>query len=355
MKLNETHILRWGRFDEGYSRNRILHQCLRARSCKVDNFKPRLSRWGDLEAFLRYVDDVDLIWVPCFRQRDLKAAVRWGRKKRIPVVFDPLISAFDKQVFERKKFTADSRKGKKLLAWESALFQSVDLVIADTCEHALFFQETLGVDPHKLAVVPVGAEEELFRPSEQKCADDSVPTVLFYGSFLNLQGPVTIVEAARRYSGPPVKWKMVGDGPLLEECRISAKGLSNIEFLPWMPYEDLPKIICQADILLGVFGTSAKAGRVIPNKVYQALACGKPLITSRSSAYPELFHNNDVLGIGWVDSGNSQQLADKVAKLLSDRIGLVEMGTQARQSYETYFSMEMISASLFAALRSLLP
>lgn len=348
-------VLWWGRFDPDYSRNRILRQCQQQGGVELIDFTPRFSRFADLEAGFKSLPQADLVWVPCFRQRDLAAAVRWGRRKKIPVVFDPLISAYDKQVFERKKFPADSRRAQKLLQWERQIFRQADLLIADTWEHARFFSETLGADSERIAVVPVGAEEDVFTPQSKESAADSIPTVLFYGSFLNLQGPEVIVEAARKYTGPPVTWKLVGQGPLLDECRRRANGMSNVEFSPWLPYAELPDVIRQADILLGVFGSSAKAGRVIPNKVYQSLACGKPLVTRTAPAYPESFVDNDSLGIGWVAPGEPQQLADKVAELLARRAALPEMGRQARETYETHFSMASISASLFSALNPLLP
>ncbi len=321
---------------------------------ELSEFTPRLSTLGDFEARLVSVDSPDLLWIPCFRQRDLAAAVRWGKKRNVSVVFDPLISAYDKQVFERRKLSAPNVRAKRLLKWESALFQRADLVLADTWEHARFFSETLGVDSERIAVVPVGAEENVFKPNIHDSRAGSIPTVLFYGSFLNLQGPEVIIDAARKYTGPLAVWKLVGQGPLLDECRRRAEGLTNVEFIPWLPYEELPDLIHQADILLGIFGTSAKAGRVIPNKVYQSLACGKPLVTRTAPAYPDSFINNNSLGIGWVAPGDPQQLADKVAELMINRATLAEMGCQARKTYETHFSMASISASLFSALNPLL-
>ncbi len=194
----------------------------------------------------------------------------------------------------------------------------------------------------------------MFHPAEKKASDGATPTALFYGSFLNLQGPEIIVEAARKYSGPPVLWKLLGKGPLLDSCRKRAQGLGNVEFLPWTSYDELPTIIRQADILLGIFGATKKAGRVIPNKVYQALACGRPLITRTAPAYPDSFKNNGTLGIGWVKAGNPQLLANEVARLLSDSESLAEMGSQARQTYETYFSMTSISTALFNAIAPLI-
>lgn len=347
-------VLWWGRSDADYSRNRVLREIFSDLGWQLIDFKPRFSRFGDLEAQLKRMPAAELVWVPCFRQRDLAAAVRWGRRQQIPVVFDPLISAYDKQVFERKKFAADSRKAKSLLQWERKLFSAADLVIADTWEHARFFVETLGVAQAQVSVVPVGAEEDLFSPAAVDNANRAVPKALFYGSFLNLQGPDVIVRAARLYQGPPVVWQLLGEGPLLNECQELAAGLTNVEFLPWVPYSRLPEVIHRADILLGVFGTSEKAGRVIPNKVYQSLACGKPLVTRCAPAYPEAFCNNEELGIGWVEPGDPQQLADRVTEWVSARDNLPELGRQARRTYESHFSMASISAKLSSALQPLL-
>jgi glycosyltransferase involved in cell wall biosynthesis len=347
-------VLWWGRSDIDYSRNRVVRQIFSDSDWEAFCFSPNYSRYGCLQARFTKLPDVGAIWVPCFRQRDLAAALKYGHKKKIPVVFDPLISAYDKQVFERKKFPESSRKARKLLCWERTLFQQADLVLADTWEHARFFSELFEIEEDHLAVVPVGAEEELFKPASNPQSKNSCSTVLFYGSFLNLQGPETIIEAARQYSGPPVCWKLIGEGPLLEECRRRAEGLSNVEFSPWLSYEQLPSVINQADVLLGIFGTSAKASRVIPNKVYQSLACGKPLVTRSAPAYPDSFKDNENLGIAWVPPGDPASLAKKIADLLAEPDKLSDMGNQSRRTYEKFFSKSSISASLFAALEPLL-
>lgn len=340
-------VLWWGRFDPDYSRNRILRQLLTELGWRIVDFRPAISGMADLEARLRRLPKPDLVWVPCFRQRDLAAARRWSRARGIPLVFDPLISAYDKQVFERQKVPPESASAKRLLAWESKLLHSADRVIADTPPHADFFADTLGVPRERLSVVYVGAEETLFHPAPMAPHDAGRSfEVLFYGSFISLQGPEVIVEAARLYQGPPVRWVLLGEGPLRSACEEKAKGLANVTFESWLPYAQLPSRIHQADVLLGVFGTSAKASRVIPNKVFQALACGRPVITRTSLAYPAELSNRSGSGIEWIEGGDAKQLAEVVASLASSRNALASLSERALATYQEFFSSRLIKSQL---------
>jgi glycosyltransferase involved in cell wall biosynthesis len=347
-------VLWWGRFDPGYSRNRILRRLMGELGWQVADFHPKLSSLADWEARLRRLPKPDLVWVPCFRQRDVKAASRFARSQGVPLVFDPLISAYDKQVDERAKLSAESGRAKRLLNWEHGLFQRADRIIADTSAHADYFADVLGVSRDKLAIVYVGAEETLFtsQPLQPKLPNEPLE-VLFYGSFIPLQGPETIIEAAGLYRGPPVKWTLIGQGPLKKTCEEKAKGMNNVTFEDWMPYETLPARIHQADILLGVFGTTPKAGRVIPNKVYQSLACGRALITRLASAYPELLFHQGNSGLVWVDAGDAKSLAMAVAELASDYHKLSTLGKAATETSRQFFSEVAIRKQLNVALHGM--
>mgnify|MGYP000924540674 CR=1 FL=1 len=189
-------VLIWGRYGNygpDYPRNRVIESVLRSLGCEVSRFLPALSATADLEYALRNLLErshrPDLVWVPCFRQRDLAAAARYARRQRVPLVFDPLISAYDKQVNEKHKFAADSAKARKLLEWESRLFQLPDWLIADTEGHADYFHATHGVARARIRVIPVGAEESLFTPQPWPHKPADAPLELaFFGTFIGAKG-----------------------------------------------------------------------------------------------------------------------------------------------------------------------
>jgi glycosyltransferase involved in cell wall biosynthesis len=347
-------VLWWGRFDPGYSRNRILRKQFPELGWDIMDFHPRLSPLGDLEAHLRGLPRPDLVWVPCFRQRDLLAASRWARRRGVPLIFDPLISAYDKQVDERGKLDAASSRARRLLAWERTLFQRADRVIADTPAHAGYFVQVLGVESRRVDVIYVGAEEALFRPGPlTEGISQASREVLFYGSFIPLQGPQVVIEAARLYRGPPVKWTLLGRGPLRAECEKMAQGLTNVSFEDWLPFESLPARIHRADILLGVFGATAKADRVIPNKVFQALASGRVVVTRLASAYPEKIVHAENCGLVWTEAGNGQSLADQIALLTANPDRVRKLGEAAAETSMQFFSETILRQQLNAALNAL--
>ncbi len=346
----KKNILWWGRFDPGYSRNRILRQILVECGFTLHDFRPHSSFTGSLEAQFSNLEGADAVWVGCFRHRDFHSARKFADKKNIPLIFDPLISSWDKVVFERKKFPASSWRARRILHWEKSLYSSADIVIADTEAHSDFFQSSLSSPKNHTFVIPVGAEESFFTP-QKKDTSGSPPEILFFGSFISLQAPQVIVEAARMV--PQVRWTLLGDGPMREQCEKKSSDLANIYFEDWLPYEELPERIGRADVVLGVFGDSPKASRVIPNKVYQALACARPVITRSSEAYPKEMCAEFSGAIAFVPPADPMALARAAANLMAEPEKLPNKRVQARLCYQRFFSKNTIRSALLTALGSI--
>lgn len=349
-------VLIWGRYGNygpDYPRNRVIESVLRSLDCEVSRFLPALSSTADLEYALRGGARPDLIWVPCFRQRDLSAAARYARRHQLPLVFDPLISAYDKQVNEKRKFAADSAKARKLLTWESRLFKLPDWLIADTEGHADYFHVTHGVARARIRVIPVGAEEALFtRQAWPQKPVDAPLELAFFGTFIGLQGVDVLTQAILQYDGPPTHWRLIGEGPMKAECErllaplVGTIGPSRVSFEGWGPLPELPTRLASAEAILGIFGTSDKALRVIPNKVYQGLAIGRAVITAATPAFLPQLRTDESRGLIWAQPGDPQSICKAVARLHQRRDQLPALGQAARASYEAHYSNRAIAAVL---------
>ncbi len=345
-------VLWWGNIDQGYSRNRIIKEAFSRLGWHNTFFTPVNRRLAYIEARIKRLSVPGIVFVPCFCLRDIPTAARFARHYGIPLLVDPLISLYDTRVFERKTVTAASYQARRLLKRERSWLARADGVLVDTQAHGRYFAEVLGVSPDKIQAVPVSAEEALFTPAPGERPPHQPVEVLFYGSFIPLQGVEVIVEAIRLYQGPPVNWCFLGGKGSIRQaqCKEQLADYDNVVFEDNLPYPMLPARIHQADILLGVFGVAEKTTRVIPNKVYQALACAKPVITC-SGPYPDQVQHEN--GITWVSPGDPAALAAAVASLAAEADHLPEKGRKAKHYYDRCFNNEQVEVNLAKALHKL--
>ena len=251
---------------------------------------------------------------------DLPAARRAARGQ--PVVFNPLVSLADTLVADRGRFRPGSLAARTLEAIDRRAFRSADVVVADTEAHGRFLAELAGLG--EVPVCFVGAEERLFRAAWRP--PDRF-TVLFVGKLIPLQGVETILQAARLAAEIP--FRIVGSGQL-EGLLTGAP--SNVEHIAWIEYERLPGELQQAGCALGIFGTTGKARRVIPNKAFQALACGTPLVTADTPAARELLVDEESALL--VPAGDPGALAEAIRRLAADPDLAQRIAAAGRAAYE---------------------
>jgi glycosyltransferase involved in cell wall biosynthesis len=332
--------LYFGTYERDYPRNAQVISCLRGAGVEVlerhvgvwegrrDGFRAGAGTAARIAAAeLRLLSppkqpfDVVLVGYP--GHFDLPAAKRAAGGR--PVVFNPLVSLADTFVADRGRFRPGSLPAKALAAIDRHAFHAADLLVADTRAHADHLAELAHLRAEDVEVCFVGAEERLFRPGWSL----SEPfTCLFVGKLIPLHGVETILAAAR--AAPELRIRLVGSGQLEELLRDRPQ---NVEWVRWIDYEQLPDELHRAGCALGIFGTSAKAQRVIPNKAFQALACGTPLVTADSPAAGELLvHEESAL---LVPSGDPEALAQALRRLAADpelRRRLSEGGLAAYRS-----------------------
>ncbi|MDA3913413.1 glycosyltransferase [Oleiagrimonas sp.] len=371
----------WGTYDTGKPRIRLLHAGLEAAGVKLhhchvnpwygieDKSQIRglwkkiriLTRW--LLAYPRLVwnflrarkPDVVLVGFPGLL--DIIVVAPLARMRGVPLVWDMFMSLYDTVVEDRRILPRESIRARLLYAVERFALHRADLVFLDTHTHARRVENLFGLTEGSIGSVWVGAETEHFErdlyPAPPPRAPRAPLKVLFYGQFIPLHGIETIVRAARIVSDQPIQWQLVGSGQEEERIRhiLEEYPLPNVIWEPWVDYVDLPQRILTADLCLGIFGTSEKAASVIPNKIFQVVAMGKPLVTRDSPAIREILEDNPPC-VRLVTPGDPEALALAVCdaleslpdkpchELWSKRLGAGMVGEQCAQLLLTRLGLE---------------
>lgn len=343
-------IVCWGTYDLGKPRNRILLRGLREAGADVQEIHAdvwggvedkgdiagtgrklmRVLKWlaaypGLLRRYMRTAPH-DAVLVGYMGQLDVLVLWPFAKLRGVPVVWDVFLSLYNTVVEDRRIVGWRNPVAWLLFAWEWLACRAASQLTMDTRAHADYLARLYGLAPGRVGAVFVGVEPEAFPPCTPKTTPDSGKeiNVLFYGQFIPLHGIETIVRAAQAAVGETIRWTLIGRGQEAGRIRrLLAEAPANVEWIEWVDYEALRDHIARADVCLGIFGDTDKAARVIPNKVFQILSSGKPLITRDSPAIRELL-SPDMAGVYLVPPADPEALLGAVRDSLLKRPDLTE-------------------------------
>lgn len=93
--------------------------------------------------------------------------------------------------------------------------------------------------------------------------------------------------------------------------------VKSISFLDSFLQLNLPNMIAKADVCLGIFGSTEKTNRVIPNKVFESIAMKKTVLTADTPAVRELFNDDE---IAFTKISDPKAIAMAILKLKREKI-----------------------------------
>ncbi|MEH6589922.1 MAG: glycosyltransferase [Halioglobus sp.] len=240
-------------------------------------------------------------------------------RDRPTLVVDAFLCLHDTLVNDRKML---SPKGilSRMAAWlERRTLFAADLIFIDTLQQKKLLLEQYGLEPDKIAVIPVGIDEVVWQPLPILPCSDSF-RVLFWGTFIPLHGVDTIIRAAKllQKSHPSIHIELIGDGQTAE-----AQAALIVELEPgnisWqrglMSAAMLRQKVENAHCVLGIFGDSDKAGNVLPYKAYQAMASNKILLSREGPAMSTLLEGEAACGLVLVPPADPAALAQALAEV----------------------------------------
>jgi glycosyltransferase involved in cell wall biosynthesis len=294
---------------------------------------------------------IDAIVVGFRAHSDMLAARCLATVKGVPLIFDPLTSRYEEKVIDRQLVAPRSP-----LAWwyktiDGIGCRAADCVLLETDLQAAHFEQTFRLPPGRVRRLWLGADDDVLHPQPWPDRPSDPFRVFFYGWFSPLHGVEHIIDAAARLEarGDAVRFVLVGSGQTLgaSKALVERLGVGSVSFLPGVPYADLAPLMGDADLCLGSFGTTARAQRVVPNKVFDALAVQRPILTADTPAARQILtHGRNA----WLcAAGSGEAIADAIMELKSrpDRLRSI-----ARNGYDLFvqrFSLDALTRD-FAAI-----
>lgn len=284
---------------------------------------------------------------------DIPLAKLLTKIRKKPLIFTPVFPLYETLVEDRKYVNKTSIKSKIIHLIDEISCRLADFIIIETDSYIDYYCEEFKIPREKYFKIPLGADETNFFQRQQKVQkkDPNLLKLLFYGKFIPLQGISYIIKAAKILEkNKDVEFEIIGSGQLSNNIRNLAAKLDNknIKFIDWINYRELPEHIQDADVCLGIFGSTPKAQRGVPIKVYEALAMKKPVITGDTPAAREVFTHkvNAIL----CEIGNPEALADSIILLKENRELRANIAESGYKLYQKIFSSEQIANRLEIAL-----
>jgi glycosyltransferase involved in cell wall biosynthesis len=265
--------------------------------------------------------------------------------RNTPIVLDHLIFAADTAADRGESGAAKQALLRRL---DAAAIGAADVVVLDTDEHASLLAESAPRAAGRVVVVPVGTTRRWFEAASATPSGE-VLAVVFYGLYTPLQGAPVIGEAIGALADQPIRFTMIGTGQDLAATRALAAGNPNVTWHDWMEADELPGVVAAHDVCLGIFGTTAKARRVVPNKVFQGMAAGCAVLSSDTPPQRAALGDAALL----LPAGDGAALAAALRALAADPSRLAAFRASARRLAADRFTPAAVTEPLHRRLQTM--
>ena len=178
--------------------------------------------------------------------------------------------------------------------------------------------------------------------------DDNIIRIAYIGTLGHNYDIKCIIDAIRLLNDKGInntKFLVMGDGPLKQEFKNYAKEKNvNCEFTGRLPYEEMVGVLCSCDIAVNpIKGNSACS---IINKVGDYAAAGLPVISTQECEEYRKLVDNYKIGFN-CENENSQDVANKLERLIKDKELRTEMGKNNRRLAEEKFDRKITYQKIF--------
>ena len=241
----------------------------------------------------------------------------------------------------------------RLLSWMERQVYSHASTVVVLAKGAEPFVRERGA--RRTAWLPNGPDLALFTP-RPLLADRPAFTVLYAGAHGDANALDNVIAAARllHRDQVSVRLRFVGDGPEKQSLIRLAEDLKSVKFEAPVPKAQIPDLMAEADaILLSLKDVPLFRYGVSPNKLYDAYALGRPVITTVAGA---INSEVEVYRLGeTAPPGDPKALAAAIKRLMdTPKSERQAMANRAIELAHSIYSRQRIIAEYSALLRGVI-
>ncbi|MDH4140615.1 MAG: glycosyltransferase family 4 protein [Coriobacteriia bacterium] len=217
-----------------------------------------------------------------------------------------------------------------------------------------------GIDEERVHTIPNSCDLDLFSPGpkDAEIAEQFDIAGRFVVAYAGAIGPSNglediVPQAARLLAErgrEDITFLIAGDGKSLPRMRELKEewALGNMILAGSMPKHDIPRLLRTADVLMTLFADVPILAVNSPNKFFDGIATGKPMLVNSPGWTRDLVQENDI-GV-YVPPTDANALADAVERLAADPEAVERMGRNARSLAEREFDRNDLAARLIGVL-----
>ncbi len=195
----------------------------------------------------------------------------------------------------------------------------------------------------KLEVIYNGVDLERFRPDvdtetfRQKYQLGNAQLVTFIGTFATQYDFGTMLNVAGQLqSRDDVRFVFIGNGSQGDYFKnaLTQQPLPNIHWLDWIDHEEIPAAWAASYLTFWAMGEHDLYRGTIPAKLYEALACGVPVVAAMDGHGATMIENSGGITVPCRDVAG---LTDAIQRILDDGVLRATYSQAARQYAESHF------------------
>jgi len=254
------------------------------------------------------------------------------RRRRKPLVWDVYMSAY-LIALDRGIGKGNPLSLRLLHSMEKRALRLPELMIIDTPEYVDWYTENFGTRPDRFRLVPPAVDEAALTRHVKPRSPAEVFRVVYHGTFIPNHGVLTIMRAAQLLGNDcGITFELIGEGPDRSTAEVFAveHKLAHVEFAGWLEGAALADVLATADICLGAFGGTGQSLITVHNKIYEAMALGRPVISGDSAAVRRAFRAGEEIEL--VPREDPVALAAAIHRLRADPLLRDRIGAAGRRA-----------------------